>query len=302
MNFKIVLFFHLAVCFAFPQSEKTDSNAVFFLSDCQQPLFVEKLSLRAYRNEEGRDSLFFDIIRQRPRCLFLLGDLTAAGSKRKKWQPINAFLFTLRKDNCSVYAIPGNHEYMVNAKKGIKNFIKSFGRQQTLGYCVKRGSLAIVMLNSNFNHIPSADFNWQQNWYLAEMDSLDKDSTIKSILIGTHHPPYTNSSAVGPSKRVEQDFVPRFEKSPKARLFLSGHSHNLEYFNSSSGKQYMVIGGGGGLAQPLLPEDKRWYIDQLPQIKKPLFFYIIITVGGESLSIEIRGLDKNFNAMRYSLP
>jgi hypothetical protein len=303
MFYRTLLFLHLAVCLGFSQTGPTDSTAIFFISDCQRPFFIEKMLQGEYNNKEGTDSLFSDIIRQHPKCLFILGDITRAGSSSNNWRPVNSFLFALRNEDCRVYATPGNHEYMMHAQKGVENFSKSFNQRQLLGYCLKRGTTAIVILNSNFSQLSSEDFAWQQRWFLAKMDSLDEDASVKAIIAGTHYPPYTNSSVVHSDTKVQRYFVPRFEQSRKAKLFLAGHSHNLEYFNGGNGKKYMVIGGGGGIAQSL--DEKRLFIDQIPQAAKPRFFYVIITAKDETLNIEIRGRDKNLNAsaaMRYSIP
>ena len=78
------------------------------------------------------------------------------------------------------------------------------------------------------------------------MDSLDSNPGIKMILLCSHHPPYTNSKIVKPSKEVVKYFLPRFFESTKSRLYISGHSHNLEFFEKGNKKYFLVIGGGGG--------------------------------------------------------
>ena len=274
------------------------SNKLIFLSDCQQPMRVEKLRLKSYRNEEARDSLLSDILRQRPQYLFLLGDLTSASSIEKSWEPIDSFLHRQVGKNIQVMAIPGNHEYYSNAKRGIRNFRKRFPADSKVGSVVKADSLAVILLNSNFSKLSSLESQEQQIWYLSMMDSLDVDSGIKAIFVCTHHSPYTNSKIVRPSKQVLLKFVPRFADSPKSKLFITGHSHNLEYFNGKEGKKFMVIGGGGGLTQPLQPARKAMYVDLIQQEMKPLFFYLIIERKGNSYSLSARGLQKEFSAVK----
>ena len=296
--FRILLVFHLVFLACQAQPEP----ALYFLSDCQQPLLGERLIRKIWRNEEGRDSIFAGIVRSHPNYLFLLGDLTGAGSKTKKWQSLDSFITILRSDECKVFAIPGNHEYMFKARKGIRNFKIRFGEQQTLGYCIKRENFAVVMLNSNFKRMSESDTSKELGWYRFVMDSLDRDPSIKSIIVSTHHPPFTNSKVVKPSKEVDHLFINRFDQSPKAKLFLSGHSHNLEYFRSSSNKKYLVIGGGGGPAQPLFTDKKCLFNDLLTQDSKPIYFFVKVIINGDSVEEKVFGLNREFKWVVLSIP
>ena len=76
-----------------------NQQRIYFVSDCQTPMQVEKIISTPYRNEEARDSLFADIKLQYPKNLFMLGDLTRKGSKEKAWVSLDAFLNSLKKIN-----------------------------------------------------------------------------------------------------------------------------------------------------------------------------------------------------------
>jgi hypothetical protein len=297
----ILLLFLTSILFAGGNgyAQETDgSTKLYFISDCQQPMKIEKLRLKSFRNEESRDSLFSDLVRQKPKNLFLLGDLTSAGSNSTSWKPIDNLLNLLHKEHVLVNAIPGNHEYYRNAQKGIGNYKTRFPQNPLDGYCVKIDSMAVIMLNSNFSKLSALEFQRQQLWYKATMDSLDKDDAIKAIVVCTHHAPYSNSKIVGSSKAVVLNFIPLFMNSPKARLFISGHSHNLEYFKMAPNKHFMVIGGGGGLTQPLWSFEKQLYPDVIPQDKKPLYFYFILERKGNYITLSTRGLQKDFGSVR----
>jgi hypothetical protein len=279
----------------FIKAQSDSSPKLFFISDCQEPMKVERLFREAYRNEEARDSLFSDILRQRPTNLFILGDITSAGSNKKSWYPVDSFLYKLQKQNVLVNAIPGNHEYYTNARKGIKNYLKRFPEKSLSGYCIKIDSMAIVLLNSNFKKLTSPERKKQQAWYDKTLDTLDSDPGTKVVLVCAHHAPYTNSKVTGKSMTVIQNFVPEFRHSLKTKVFLTGHSHNLEYFKDSVNKYFLVIGGGGGLKQPLLLKDESLYSDLVPQDKKPLYFYVTIERKGNYIYIQAHGLHKDFN-------
>ncbi len=276
----------------------SELHRLYFISDCQQPLPIEKIRLKPNRNEEARDSLFADLIRQQPRNLFLLGDLTSTGSNKNSWNPIKKLQLSLGRLNTHLYAIPGNHEYYTNARRGLQNFKEQFPEVPLFGYCVKKDSVAIVMLNSNFNKLSSTEIQRQQVWYMATMDSLEADNGIKMILLCSHHSPYTNSKIVKPSKEVAKFFLPKFFDSPKSMLYISGHSHNLEFFGRDSEKYFLVIGGGGGLTQPLYAADLRLFTDLIQQDKKPVYFYHFTERRGGTLHLFVRGLTKDFSSVK----
>jgi predicted MPP superfamily phosphohydrolase len=274
------------------------NNALYFLSDCQEPLFVETLWNKTYRNAEGRDSLFTDMLRQKPSWVFLLGDLVSSGRNSKEWRPIDTLLSRLSGMGARAYAIPGNHEYIFNAAKGIANFKTRFPADPVTGYCVTADSIVLVMLNSNFSELNHDEVLLQRQWYQRTMDSLEKDPSVKAIAVCTHHAPYTNSTVVGPSKETIDQFGPLFFSSSKAKLFLSGHSHNVEFFEPKPGKFFLVLGGGGGLAQPLLPAQKARIVDLIKQDKKPLYFYIILRREGGALVVKSRGVGRDFSVFK----
>jgi predicted MPP superfamily phosphohydrolase len=269
------------------------SSRFIFISDCQQLIFKEKFYLHSYKNEIARDSLFSDILRQNTSTLFMLGDLVSFGSINKKWKPIDLFIQNYRKTNGKIYAIPGNHEYMLSPAIGFNAFSKRFPDQTSLGYCVIIDSIGFLMLNSNFHNLLKDSIAKQQQWFVAEMKDLEQNSAIKSIIVCTHHSPYSNSKIVGSSIEVQHNFVSLFEKSTKAKLFLSGHSHNLELFNINH-KSFLVLGGGGGLKQPLYEGNQQKYDDLIGQNLKPLYFYIILERKGNQLIVKIRGVKKDF--------
>jgi hypothetical protein len=300
--YKMVILYLVLVINNYGLQAQTGSltNKVYFISDCQQPMKAETIRLSPYRNEEARDSLFSDIIHRKPSYLFFLGDITSAGSHNKSWIPIDRFLSRLATQHTIVNAIPGNHEYYTSSRKGIANFRQRFPQNSLLGYCVTIDSMAFVMLNSNINKLTAEQILQQQQWYSSKMDSLDTDRGVKAIIVCLHHSPYTNSTIVSPSKAVSEAILPRFIRSPKARLLMSGHSHNLEYFKNTSNKHFLVLGGGGGLTQPLRLPGKRLYTDLISQSSKPLYFYVTIDRTGDVINLQARGLRKDFSTF-YTL-
>ena len=152
----------------------------------------------------------------------------------------------------------------------------------------------LLYLNSNFSHLSSEENLEQQRWYKNKLRSLQNNPNVSSIIVGCHHPPFTNSTIVSGSDEVREFFVPQFLKTSKCKLFLSGHAHTLEHF-IISGKQFMVIGGAGGLQHPL--EDDPKHTDQF-QSKLPLRpFHYAKLIPDPQPRIVIRWLNPASNMM-----
>ncbi len=181
---------------------------------------------------------------------------------------------------------------MFNSKKGIRNFRKRFAAYDPGGYAEIVDSVAVILLNSNFSAMSAPEISQQNTWYQAELNVLDNDPAIKMIIVGCHHSPYTNSTIVSPSQGVRQNFVPPFISSKKAVLFLSGHSHNFESFKMQ-GKYFLVIGGGGGLHQPLRANNEQMH--DLAADYKPEFHYLEVTRQGDTLHVLSRRLKPDFS-------
>ena len=257
----------------------TSGIQIDFISDTQQPLLLEKIIRHSNHNTKATALLFLEILKNRPRSLYMLGDIVSLGFENNKWKKVDVFLDSCRKENIPVFGLLGNHELLLCKKKGESNFNKRFPGSVPTGYISVIDSMAIVLLNSNFKKLSSADRKKEIDWYKSALNKLDTSNAIKSIIVTCHHAPYSNSLVVGSSKPVQENFVHPFINSKKAVLFITGHSHNFEHFKIM-GKDFLVIGGGGGLHQPLDNSEKR-----LPDVSadyKPLFHYLsMLRVAGQ---------------------
>lgn len=253
-----------------------------FISDTQQPMFMEKSLLPGNHNTLATAMLFHNILEAKPTTLFMLGDVVALGFSNGKWRKVDAFLDSCNINGTKVYGLLGNHDVMGLAKKGERNFQKRFPVHISTGYVTVTDSVAIILLNSNFTKLTEANRNYQLNWYQKALDSLDRDRAIKTIIVTCHHAPYTNSTVVKPSTSVQHGFVLPYLKSSKAKLFITGHCHAFEHFNVN-GKDFLVIGGGGGLHQPLNPKTDGPH--DLASSYKPMFHYLSIKRGFNTLIV-----------------
>ena len=268
-----------------------DEEKIIFLSDTQSPIWVETLFLDENNNEMVRSKIFENIIEEKPKAVIHLGDLVSLGFWNNDWEEIDLFVDSLRDNNTIFYPILGNHELLFFSCSGGENFIKRFPFALKTGYSVKLGSLGIILLNSNFSYLSNAEIDQQNIWYQKELLAMENDSTINSIIVGTHHPPFTNSTIVNPSEEVLEKFVPLFLSNDKCKIFMSGHCHAFEHFNYE-GKDFLVIGGGGGLQQPLnVGEESKWedIYDSVSILRK--FHFAELSIKNGSLVFNVKFLD-----------
>jgi 3',5'-cyclic AMP phosphodiesterase CpdA len=261
-------------------------------------MWVETVVETRNQNERATRMLFADILNDSSlSAAFLFGDITECGSKDNSWRLVDVFLNTALKRGLPIYAAIGNHDYMSSAKTGEDKFIRRFPLFQRTGYSVIIGDAAFVMLNSNFSELTDSESIRQQTWYGAMLDSLEQAPSIATVFVGCHHPPFTNSTVVGASEKVLRQFVPPFLAHKKCKLFLSGHSHAIEHFKKDN-KDFLVLGGGGGLQHTLLLGSKQKEHDLFPvQTKKRMFHYVRCSVAADSVRISVRMIKEDFSGI-----
>lgn len=267
---------------------------IAFASDTQAPLWVERLMLKAHRNRTATRLIFDDIISKKPIALFLLGDVVSWGSSNRAWSRVERYLDSARKKGIELYGTMGNHELMGirgMRDKAQKTFRKQFPEYRKTGFAQVVDSIGVILLNSNFSALSKQEDSAQQDWYDKTLKQMDADPAIQYIITGCHHSPFTNSRIVGQNKIVQQKFVQPFFAAKKTCLFLSGHAHAFEYFERR-GKKFLVIGGGGGVHQPL--RLGAGDLTDLAATYKPMFHYLMVEKRETSLDIISYQLENNF--------
>ena len=278
-----------------------DTLRADFLSDTQNPLWPEMLKLSWNNNELARGRIFDAIIEDAPAAVFHMGDQIALGFLEKSWAAIDSFCAKLAAKKIPYFPILGNHELIYFSGMGREKFEARYPYVNNTGYLRRLGPLAVVLLNSNFGNLSEENRQKQQAWYEETLVRLEKDSTVDIVIVGCHHSPYTNSTIVNPSKEVQENFVRPFLAASKCRLFVSGHCHAAECFENA-GKDFLVIGGGGGLQQPLLTGAERLWIDKFPvQTELRMFHYMRCTITAEEVRFTIRMLNDDFASFRDAL-
>jgi 3',5'-cyclic AMP phosphodiesterase CpdA len=268
---------------------------VAFMSDSQEPLWPETLKLRKNRNEEARQMIFAEILRLGPAAVVHLGDMAALGFSAASWAATDTFVARLDRQRIPFYPILGNHELIFFSGTGLRNFTDRFPDISTTGYAKRFGSMGLILLNSNFSNLRVEDGQKQLAWYEKTLAEMQADSTVGLIVVGCHHSPYTNSTIVTPSRDVQEQFVPPFLRTPKAKLFLSGHAHASEHFRVG-GKDFLVLGGGGGLQQPLLTgKESRWKDESPFTGEIRMFHYVRCAITDREVSFTVRMIQDDFS-------
>jgi predicted phosphodiesterase len=286
MNFIRLLLFPLiiGVCAAQEQTSKT----ILFVSDTQEPLWVETLRLKEHDNPHATQKLFLAMAKESTAAaLFHLGDITAVGMFDRNWRSFDTLRNLIK---FPIYPTFGNHEYYFISSIGKEKMLKRFPILEPSWYITRIGNIAVILLNSNFSKLTDDEILAQQQWHTKQLSQLEHDSTISAVIIGCHHSPFTNSSIVNADEEVQRSFVDPFIHSTKTKLFISGHAHLYEHFQSA-GKDFLVVGGGGGILQPLKEADDRKWKDLSPEkANRKFFHYVSCEIGENELRLTVKML------------
>jgi 3',5'-cyclic AMP phosphodiesterase CpdA len=278
-------------------------SLVEFVSDAQSPIFLETLRLSRNNNDSAREMIYSRILADRPDAIFTLGDMVSLGFFASTWKSLDAFLERAREAQIPMFPTLGNHELMLFASNGAEEFYGRYPWYRKTGYAVRAGKLAVTVLNSNFSQLSGQEQKNQVVWLDSTLAAFEADTSVGIVIVACHHPPFTNSTVVSPSVEVQGSFVPIYLRYAKCRLFLSGHCHAFEHFRQG-GKDFLVIGGGGGLQQPLLTGSEAKWVDLFPRkTEKRMFHYLKCRITGEGLEVSVRMVKEDFSGFEeaYSL-
>lgn len=280
--------------------DRSAGKELCFVSDTQEPNFFEKLFMHPNNNSKARQAIFAGILDEKPSAVFHLGDLVEFGSWPGDWGYIDDFVNRLHSRGIAFNAVPGNHEYMLLPGQGIGRFTKRFSEFSLTGYLRISGNCAVVLLNSNFSSLSAEEILRQKEWYKKTLHDLDNNPGIAFIIVACHHSPYTNSKIVSPSMEVRNQFLSEFFNGRKCTLFLSGHAHAYEHFKIS-GKDFLVIGGGGGISQPLFAGNEMRSPDLADENHgKGRFHFLSVETGKKRMRAVLMALDDDMKKVRAS--
>ncbi len=274
-------------------AEAQSPTVLLFISDSQQPMWIETLKLKEQDNERMAQRLFTFMAKETTvSALFHLGDITSMGMWNSSWKSFDTLRAIL---NFPVYPAFGNHEYFFVPSWGKEQMLKRFPFLEPSWYEKRFGSTAVIVLNSNFGRLSDDELSKQEQWYQHTLDTLENDSTISAVIVACHHSPYTNSSIVSSNEDVRRSFVRPFIKTKKGKVFITGHAHTREHFKIE-GKDFLVIGGGGGLQQPLKDTSNADWIGE-KIVQRQFFHFVRCELRSDSMLFQIEMLKKDGSAI-----
>lgn len=229
---------------------QTVEHPIIFVGDTQRNSFLE---LFREKNDGVPAKMLSKVADENPCCVVHNGDMVFWGASKSRWREFDSDAAPIIKKNIPIYPVLGNHEYMGRNVTALKNAYARFPflKSSTWYYKIV-DSTAIIFLNSNDGDLTKEQALDQVTWYKSTLNALEKNTSVLYIITVCHHPPFTNSTLVGRSSYILNNFVPVFVKSAKTIAFFSGHCHSYEHF-VYKGKSFIVSGGGGGPRQSVEP-------------------------------------------------
>ncbi len=294
-----LLFFVLAGCsheaardeaFLGDVQDRLADSTLILVGDTQRTTIWERMILRE-QNDAPRRELLEKVAQENPAFVVLLGDIVDKGDDDREWQGFDAVAAPLREHHIPIFAALGNHDYWGEQELALRNFFERFPYQKGATWtAVRFHSVGILLLNSNFSSLTPGEIRDQDTWYHDRLASLQQDSSISAIIVGCHHPPYTNSTVVSDNHDVQKHFVRPFLAASKGAIFFTGHCHAYEHF-FEHGKNFVVSGGGGGPRQTLESGASCRHHDLFSGGPVRPFHFCEVTVHPDSLSVQVMMLN-----------
>lgn len=269
--------------------EAVQPIAIF--GDTQETIFIERLMGREVNRSESHQ-LMNDLAAQKPKAVFGLGDFVSYGFSQHDWRRFDQLMKPLYSASIPVYGLLGNHDYW-GGDEGLKLAYQRFPQlQKSHWYHEQISELAFIMLDTNKSRLSKIQWEEQKEWFKNKLGELDQASSVKGIVVLTHHPPYSNSQVTGADQSTQDEFVPIFDQAKKTLAFISGHAHGYEHFHFGS-KHYLVSGGAGGPRVSYHVGKEQKYKDLYPgKIPRP-FNYLLFMTDKSGVKVMVRGFDKN---------
>jgi hypothetical protein len=292
-------------------SDGIQPQTITIVGDVQRTGMAEQVILSRPQNDSEREMILNAIGEERPDMVLMLGDQVFAGGDDGDWSYFDRIMGKINGARIPVRAMLGNHDLMgladevrvsrpifgssvsaADRARCVHNFCERFPHQKDEVHGLTRlGSIALVTLDSNFDQLTAADIRKQADRYKDWLSELDRDPSVKGVIVASHHPPYTNSD-LPVSQDIADLFARPFLAARKTRLYLSGHVHSYERFVAGD-KMFVVSGGGGGPRRLIDTSADRPYHNDAYRIGtlRP-FHYMRLTVKDDSLSTEVVMLNR----------
>ncbi|MDB5036100.1 MAG: metallophosphoesterase [Chlorobi bacterium] len=272
--------------------DNLNPKTIAIVGDVQRTSMAEYNFMGRAQNDTEREAILNAIADDKPDMLLMLGDQVVTGDDDSEWAYFDRCMEKIVEGGIPVRSILGNHDYGESKARSLHCCYDRFPYQNgSIHTLVRLGSLALITLNTNLDQLSSSEIKNQEKDYNDWITELDKDSTVRGVLVAAHHPPYTNSD-LGMSTEIVESFAKPFLNARKTRLFLSGHVHSYERFVAGD-KMFVTSGGGGGPRRVIDISSSRPFQNDAYRVGslRP-FHYIRLKVGDNDLKAEVVMLQK----------
>ena len=273
-----------------------------------------------------RDSTAYPV-----RFVIQTGDAVVNGGDARQWNMsfIDLVNRITQEGGVPYYLAPGNHDVTTarelaspGRQQGLRNYLSAIsqlippdGKPRRLSgyptYAFGYGNAFFLAFDSNI-----AGDEKQFDWVKDQLDHVDRDR-YPLIFVFCHHPAFSSGPHGGarveiPTAEIRKRYMPLFHKY-HARILFTGHEHFFEHWverYSEGSKRYrldeILTGGGGAPLYPYSGEpDLHEYVEGNKDAKVSLehlarpgtdpgdnpYHFVIVTVDGERLSVEVKGVD-----------
>jgi 3',5'-cyclic AMP phosphodiesterase CpdA len=259
-----------------------ESDTFILCGDARPRLTVE---VWRDRSDAERIAVTARMAQARPAFVLNTGDLVTQGDSRTEWARFDREMAVMRDAGVPYFAGLGNHDLAGDEQSALLNF---FARFPTLrherSFVLRHRDCAIVQLDTNYRSMQTPDRIEQAAWLTRTLDALQADPAVRIVILGTHHPPFTNVALHEPSGWVRDTLVPIAAARPKVRAVVSGHAHTYERFRSGT-IDCFVSGGAGAPLVGTRPREQ-WRFDDLYDGPRR-FHFLRCTHRDDAIDIEV---------------
>lgn len=204
-----------------------------------------------------------------PAFLYLTGDVVYYYGKLSEYN--NQFFEPYKFYLAPVFAIPGNHDGDVDPTDTAKPhsldaFVKMFCAAKVTVPPEAGDAVRTTMIQPNlywtlvtpvaniiglYTNVPEGGVIKvdQQQWFIKELITANKERGAKALIVTLHHPPYSMDTHHGASEAMQQSLDDAFKKANVyPDIVFTGHVHNYQRFTRKIAKKeisYIVAGAGG---------------------------------------------------------
>lgn len=256
-------------------------------------------------NDAEQHFLLADLARHRPAATLILGDLVFRGDSPEHWSYFDHLMVESGLDRGSVFALPGNHDYLFTGNlRGMKDRFPRL--RQATHYAIDWGDLRLLLIDANRHELGERAWQRQLAWLDAELAAVESGRS-RGVLLFSHQSPFTQSPWAPDDENLKRDVLPRFCRNTRHVAYISAHAHGYERWKDvavpgcfETHTPFIVSAGGGGPRPPHrregAPHDAV-RIDTWPRghgftnWPRP-FNYLLLTQRESLLRIEVYALGK----------